>query len=124
MKKLFFLPFILFCFQAFSQNVRGKSPEERAEMMMQSLKSSVSLTEEQVSTIKSIQMESLLKLDALRTKVRASGNPGQAREEMKKLTEANEADIKAVLTPEQSEKYSAWLSKRKEEMRNRRGNRD
>ena len=122
MKNLVFFPLLLITFNVFSQNIPRKSPQERAEVFVQSLTSSLSLADEQVNKIKTIQIERFLKLDELRTKAKASGDPKLVRDEMKKLNEASELHIKSVLTPEQSSKYDAWLDKIKVEMKNRKGN--
>lgn len=122
MKKLCFLPLLLLCLNAFSQNVPRKSAEERAEMLVQSLVPILTLSEDQALKIKAIQLETLIKADELRTKAREAGDPKLVRDEMKKVNEASELSIKALLTSEQAIKYDAWLVKRKEEMKNRNGN--
>lgn len=96
-----------------------RTPEERAETMTTQLTTALSLTPDQVTKVKEIQLAQAKKSDELRTQ--AQGDREAMREQMKTLNDATDVKLKAVLTPEQNTLYLDWKKKRDEEMRARRG---
>jgi hypothetical protein len=97
-----------------------KNTEQRATMYVKELTTELSLTADQSSKIKAVQLESLTKLDTLKAKASA-GDKKAVKKEAKATTEAANASIKAILTDAQKEKFDAWVEAKKEKMKNKEG---
>lgn len=93
-----------------------KNAEKRATMYVKELTTELSLTADQSSKIKAVQLESFAKLDTLKAKA-TSGDKKAGKKEAKAVTEAATASIKAVLTDEQKAKFDAWIVAKKEKMK-------
>jgi len=105
----------------FAQDAKPKkTPEQRATMYVKELTTELSLTADQSSKIKAVQLESLTKLDTLKAKASA-GDKKAGKKEAKATTEAANASIKAILTDEQKAKFDAWVEAKKEKMKNKEG---
>jgi Spy/CpxP family protein refolding chaperone len=97
-----------------------KNTEQRATMYVKELTTELSLTADQSSKIKAVQLESLTKLDTLKAKASA-GDKKAVKKEAKATTEAANASIKAILTDAQKAKFDAWVEAKKEKMKNKEG---
>jgi hypothetical protein len=97
-----------------------KNAEQRATMYVKELTTELSLTADQSSKIKAVQLESLTKLDTLKAKASA-GDKKAGKKEAKATTEAANASIKAILTDAQKAKFDAWVEAKKEKMKNKEG---
>jgi Spy/CpxP family protein refolding chaperone len=105
----------------FAQDAKPKkTPEQRATMYVKELTTELSLTADQSSKIKAVQLESLTKLDTLKAKASA-GDKKAGKKEAKATTEAANASIKAILTDAQKAKFDAWVEAKKEKMKNKEG---
>ena len=85
-----------------------KSPEQRMEKRMDRMTKNLSLSETQAAKIKKVQEDY-----AVKEKV--------AREVRKARRADQEAKIKAILTPEQAEKFEAAKAERKKRGKNKKG---
>jgi len=90
---------------------RGFSVEQQMERMNEQLK----LTDAQKPKVKAVLEESVKKMQELRSD--SSVPQDQRREKMQALMKDQDTKLKAILTPEQSEKWQ----KAREEMRGKRG---
>ena len=122
MKKVIFVFAILISSMTlFAQDAKPKkTPEQRATMYVKELTTELSLTADQSSKIKAVQLESLTKLDTLKAKASA-GDKKAGKKEAKETTEAANASIKAILTDAQKAKFDAWVEAKKEKMKNKEG---
>ena len=122
MKKVIFVFAILISSMTlFAQDAKPKkTPEQRATMYVKELTTELSLTADQSSKIKAVQLESLTKLDTLKAKASA-GDKKAGKKEAKATTEAANASIKAILTDAQKAKFDAWVEAKKEKMKNKEG---
>lgn len=122
MKKILFV--VALCvfvgLQSFAQNPNApkRTAEERANIFVKNMGKEMTLSEEQSSKIKTIQLETFKKVDEIREKG-MDGDKKAMRQEVKAANDAAEASIKALLTDEQKTKFDAWQEKKKEEMKNR-----
>ena len=100
-----------------------KTTEQRAEQYVKELTTELSLTADQSSKIKAVQLESLTKLDSIKAKA-TDGDKKAGKKEAKAVNEAASESIKAILTDEQKPKFDAWLEARKEKMKNKNGGKE
>ena len=100
-----------------------KTTEQRAEQYVKELTTELSLTADQSSKIKAVQLESLTKLDTIKAKA-VDGDKKAGKKEAKAVNEAASETIKAILTDEQKPKFDAWLEARKEKMKNKNGGKE
>jgi Spy/CpxP family protein refolding chaperone len=108
----------------FSQDGKSKkTTEQRAEMYVKELTTELSLTANQSSKIKAVQLESLSKLDSIKAKA-TDGDKKAGKKEAKAVIDAANASIKAILTDEQKPKFDAWVEARKEKMKNKNGGKE
>lgn len=98
---------------------RKQDPEKRATAMVKNLEKELSLTEDQSSKIKTIQLETLKKVDELREQGMAANDKKAMRQKVNEANDAADEQVKALLTADQKLKYEAWQIKRQEEMKNR-----
>lgn len=112
------------------QRPQRMNPEERIERQTSRLKEQLSLTDEQTGKVKALLTSNMEKQRAEWEKRRAEME--QAREnqqvdrdkmraEMKARMDAQDAEIKALLTDEQKAKYEKVIKEREERMKNRQG---
>ncbi|TGE06284.1 hypothetical protein [Hymenobacter fodinae] len=96
---------------------RGPSgPGGRGNMLAEMTKD-LNLTADQQTRVKAIQQEQLQQMQAMREQGSAGGDRQAMMTQMSSLDESTDTKLKAVLTPEQFQKYQA---KKQERMRDRR----
>lgn len=99
------------------------SPEERAERQTQRLTEALSLNPEQIAKVKAIYVKNADENRKAFEKARAAGQ--EEREKMQGQMKASMAkqdnEIKALLTPEQKEKFEKHIKEREERMKNWQG---
>jgi len=114
MKKLLLMCCFLIGISAVSRAQGGgmrKSPEDRAKDLQTQLK----LSDDQTTKVTAIYKEQATKMDSVRTA--ANGDRDAMRSAMMPMMKATNDKIKAVLTPEQSTAYDAWMKERMSRMR-------
>jgi protein CpxP len=133
MKKLIIAALLVVSVSAFAQGGQGgqrMSPEERAKAQLEKWTTELKLDAKQVEQIKPILTEQSAKNQAMRTEMMAGGSPADMTTEqreafMKKrteITEATNAKLKTVLTPEQFKKMAEMEEANRQRMREARGN--
>jgi hypothetical protein len=118
MKKVLLFTAILFStISIYAQDSTSKkTPEERATMYVKELNKELSLSADQSVKIQSIQLESIKKVEEIRSK---DGDKKEIRKQVKSVNDgANEA-IKTNLTTEQKLKFEALLEQKKEKAKNK-----
>jgi Spy/CpxP family protein refolding chaperone len=115
----------LFCQLAFFQTVfsqtnvnnpKNHTPEQKADMHVKKMTQDLNLTSDQVPKVKSIMVDKIQKMDALRTKYANSTDKKAMHQEMKTIRDQKEAELKAVLTPDQ---YAKHVQMREQEKQKR-----
>ncbi len=94
---------------------RGGGPERQMEMMTKEL----SLTPNQVTSIKAVEADARKQQMALREDTTTPQD--QKREKMMALRTASQAKVRALLTDDQKTKYDAMQARMRERMQNRGG---
>lgn len=89
------------------QSVRNETPSQRAKSYTDTLKSILSLSDEQYQKVLAINTDFITQRDALR-KSKVTDTTGQVKAQMKTIKQDRNAKIKAVLTTEQQAKWAAW----------------
>lgn len=97
---------------------RGGPRGDRLAMMKEQL----SLTPEQVEKLKPIFARDADKLKAIREDAALTAE--QKREQARAIYEASVEEVKAILTPDQAEKWKAAMEKRRAEFQKRRAEQD
>jgi Spy/CpxP family protein refolding chaperone len=96
------------------------TPEQRADMQTQRLTKELTLTADQSTKVRTIALAENQELQALRAKFSSADSRQGAGQEMKAIREKYDAQLKAVLTPEQVTKFDQMrddqLDKRKDKM--------
>jgi Spy/CpxP family protein refolding chaperone len=118
MKKALLIMAVLFStISMYAQDSTSKkTPEERATMYVKELNKELSLSADQSVKIQGIQLESIKKVEEIRSK---DGDKKEIRKQVKSVNDgANEA-IKTNLTAEQKPKFDAWLEQKKEKAKNK-----
>ncbi|UOQ67466.1 DUF4890 domain-containing protein [Hymenobacter volaticus] len=96
------------------------TPEQRADMQTQRLTKELSLSADQSTKVRTIALAETQELQALRAKFSSADSRQGAGQEMKAVREKYDAQLKAVLTPEQVTKFDQMredqLDKRKDKM--------
>lgn len=102
---------------SFGQQMR-RTPEERAQRQTDWMQKNLALSEDQNKKIYNIQLHYAKDIERTREYVPAGGEKrAELRDEMKD----KDAEIKAVLTGEQYEKYRQLMAERREKMKERKG---
>ncbi len=101
---------------------RDMDPEARAERQTESMKERLSLTDDQLPIIKSINLKYAQKMKEARDG--AEGDWESMRGTMKALNEQKKVELKAVLTEEQFKALEAWEEERRTNRQNSKGKRD
>lgn len=115
------LAVVMTTISAFAQDGKPKkNAEQHATRYVKELTTELSLTADQSSKIKAVQLESFTKLDTLKAKANA-GDKKAGKKEAKATTEAATVSIKAILTDTQKAKFDAWVEAKKEKMKNKEG---
>ena len=86
-----------------AQNQPGqrRTPEERAKMQVEAVKTALTLTDDQVTKVTAILAATAKKTDSLRT-ANQGGDRTAMMGLMKPISDARDAQIKAILTPDQA----------------------
>ena len=133
MKKLIIAALLVVSVSAFAQGGQGgqrMTPEERAKAQLERWTTELKLDANQVEKIKPILAEQATKNQAMRTEMMAGGSPmdmsdAQREAFMKKrteITEATNAKLKTVLTPEQFKEMTELEAANSQRMRGFGGN--
>jgi protein CpxP len=93
-----------------------KTPQERAGNQTERLAKELSLTPEQAAKVKEILSSKVTEMDSLRAKKMAGAEKKDVRTDRKAAMEKTDAELKAVLTPEQYAKLKAIQEEKKEKM--------
>ncbi len=118
MKKVLLLMAVLFStISIYAQDSTSKkTPEQRATMYVKELNKELSLSSDQSVKIQTIQLESIKKVDEIKSK---DGDKKEIRKQVKSVNNgANEA-IKTNLTAEQKPKFDTWLEQKKGKAKNK-----
>jgi len=118
MKKVLLLMAVLFStISIYAQDSTSKkTPEQRATMYVKELNKELSLSSDQTVKIQTIQLESIKKVDEIKSK---DGDKKEIRKQVKSVNDgANEA-IKTNLTAEQKQKFDTWLDQKKGKAKNK-----
>lgn len=100
-----------------AQEKERKTPEERARIRTERMATELELTPEQKAKVEAINLKYAGQADEGRAEQKTEREA--ARKEGKAMREAHDAEIKAVLTPEQQTKWAA----KKEEVKARQAER-
>ena len=92
------------------EQLKNTTPEQRAKMQTDLMKSKLGLTPEQTATIGAINEKYAQRMEPI---IKGSEGPFTRMRQMRQVSEAKEAELKATLSPDQFQKYLA----EKEEMR-------
>ncbi len=94
-------------------NANKKTPEERATHYTEWVNKQVTLTAEQVTQVKAINLETATKMDEAET----IADHKEKIEKIKALQEERDTKLRTVLTPEQWAKYETAKAEKKEQMK-------
>ncbi|MDP4240691.1 MAG: hypothetical protein Q8904_14605 [Bacteroidota bacterium] len=83
-----------------------RTPEERAKMQADAVKTALSLNDDQTAKVVTILIATSKKVDSLRT-ANQGGDRQAMMTAMKPISDARDAQIKAILTPDQATKFDA-----------------
>lgn len=97
---------------------------ERQAKLLEGMKKTLALTKEQTTKIETINKAYDAKMTALREKASTQEDRQAMRTDMRKMMEAYDTDVKAVLTPEQKVSYEKMQEKRRQDQASQRGNRE
>ncbi len=115
MKKLLFAAALFCTFNVQAQEMKMKSPQERAERHSKMMEKKLNLSEGQATQIRKINTETAMKMEAPATRAR------EDRALIREINQNREAEYKRVLTPEQYSSYEAQQADRKTLMKARTG---
>jgi periplasmic protein CpxP/Spy len=100
---------------------KNRTPEQKADAHLKKMTQDLSLTSEQVPKVKAIVLDKIQKMDALKTKYANTTDKKAMHQEMKKIRDQKDTELKAVLTPEQ---YTKHVQMREEEKKKRMQNKE
>lgn len=103
---------ILFSVSVSAQQ-RQHNPEERAKRITDSLKTSLSLTDDQYSKVYQLNLDYLNKMHDLR-----KNDHDQRSQEMKELRQSQNKDLSAILSKEQMDKLKSLRKDKWQERKN------
>ena len=91
-----------------AQNAGGqqRTPEERAKMQVDAVKTALTLTDDQVTKVTAILAATTKRTDSLRA-ANQGGDRTAMMGLMKPISDARDAKIKAILTPDQATQFEA-----------------
>lgn len=96
------------------------SIEERQLQELKSLKTALDLDKDQVKGVKEFQSDFAKSMETIRSGMGQNNDRKAMREEVDKLRDKFDADVKTLLTDEQKPKYLEYLKKRDEQMQQQR----
>jgi periplasmic protein CpxP/Spy len=97
-----------------------RTPEERAAKATEMMKKRLNLSEAQATKVAQLNLERAKKQEDIREVMQESPAVKQAKEDRKAMVSKYDADLKAVLTPEQYAQFSKERDDRKDMMKDRR----
>ena len=113
----FIAAFMFVCAPTFAQGkMQQKTPEERAKMMTDKMKTELTLTDDQYQKVQAINLDFATKSKDLR---KDGADKGSWAEKMKPLDEERTTALKGVLTPDQFTKYESMKNSMKGKMKDR-----
>ena len=89
-----------------NQGGQQRTPEERAKMQAEAVKTALTLTDDQTAKVTAILLGVRKQMDSLRT-ANQGGDMSAMMSAMKPINDARDAKIKAILTPEQATQFEA-----------------
>ena len=95
------------------QKMQPKTPEERAVMITNKMKTNLSLSDGQYAKVKAVNLDFATKFD----EIRKSENKKDIVNKMRNLDSQRMQSLKAVLTSEQYTKYETQKNEARERMR-------
>jgi Spy/CpxP family protein refolding chaperone len=108
MKKLMMIAVLVgLTVAAQAQDKERKTPEERAQMRTEHMTKELGLSAEQAAKVQAINLKYADQGEELRKE--REGDHAEARKDGKAMRDAHDAEMKAVLTPEQ---YTKWQEKK------------
>ncbi len=108
-KLLFVGLFLVICFQSNAQgNSRFSSPEERARQLDSILHEKLSLSDEQLSLVKEINLKYSNQMRQLRAEMSEYVSRDSIRIKMRQIDENKTMEMKGILTSEQYALYLQW----------------
>ncbi len=117
-KLMLMMSFIFIGTTIFAQNNQQRTPQERTENQLKGINKACNLTKEQMPKVEKILLNSNTKMEELRTAKPAY--KGERMEKMKVISDEQDAQLKAFLTPEQYQKYLTMKEQQKEKAKERR----
>lgn len=132
MKKLIIAALLVVSVSAFAQGGQRMTPEERAKAQLERWTTELKLEASQIEQIKPILAEQAAKNQAMRTEMMSGGgSPMDMSDEQRaaftkkrtEITEATNAKLKTILTPEQFKKMTESEAANAQRMRGFGGNR-
>lgn len=101
---------------SFSQDKKQhKTPEEKAQMMTDKMKTELSLNDDQAQKVHAANTDFINKTWEL--KKDGAANTQDGKDKIKPFKEEYHTALKAILTPEQFTKFEAWKEEKKDEKR-------
>ena len=97
---------------------------ERQAKLLEGMKKTLALTEEQTTKIETINKAYDVKMTALREGASTQEDRQALRTDMRKMMEAYDTELKTVLSAEQKVKYEKMQEQRREQQAGERGNRE
>lgn len=98
-----------------------KTPEQKAEQMTKRMEKKLSLTPEQVTKVKAINLEAASQLHTLKEEAKKSGTKN--KEARKAIRDEHDKKLSAVLTPEQMTEYRKLKEQRMAKMKEKKKDR-
>ncbi len=107
----------LFSVSSFAQQQKQpkQTPEERAKRMTDSMKTNLSLTDDQYNKVYDLNVNYITKMQALRQQ---QGSREDKMQQFKELRKSEDNDLGAVLTKDQMEKYKAMQKEKWQDRKN------
>lgn len=113
----FMAVFMLISASLFAQDKsQHKSPEERAKMMSDKMKTELTLTDEQYQKVQAINLDFSTKASAIK---KEGGDKTSWMEKMKPLEDERTKSFKEVLTPDQFTKFESMKNDMKGKMKDK-----
>ncbi|MFT3703687.1 MAG: hypothetical protein QM802_15095 [Agriterribacter sp.] len=105
--------FMLVSVSSFSQDHQRKTPEEKAKMMSDKMKTDLTLTDDQYQKVQTINLDFANKTSA----VPKDGDKSAWMTKMKEYDDARSKSLKEVLTPDQYTKFESIKKERRDKMK-------
>jgi hypothetical protein len=93
--------------------LKNTTPEQRSKALTEMMTTKLGLTPEQTTKVAELNLTYAKKMDPL---IKGSAGPLVRVEEMRKINESKEAELKQILTPQQFETYLASKKQMREKL--------